>query len=121
MARATSPASWGRLSRCGSRQRRARRTRPLSAFDVESRWNEAALVRAHAVAPNLRESPVHHADLAEGAHHDVRRLQVAMDDATAVRVRERLADLLEDRDEAAEIDGWVRPVGEQRREGPAPY
>ena len=45
---------------------------------------------------HLGQAPVHHLDLAEAAHHDVRRLQVAVDHAPGVGVGHRLADLLED-------------------------
>ena len=48
-----------------------------------------------AFAEDLGESPVHDLDLAEGTDHDVGRLQVAVDDAAAVGVGDRLADLLE--------------------------
>ena len=40
----------------------------------------------------LREAPVDHDGLAELADQHVRRLEVAMDDALAVRVRERIGD-----------------------------
>ena len=45
---------------------------------------------------DLGQAPVHHLDLAEAAHHDVRRLQVAVDHASSVGVGHRLADGLED-------------------------
>jgi hypothetical protein len=43
----------------------------------------------------LRETPVHHQHLAVVAEHDVLGLQIAVDDALAVREGERVADLLE--------------------------
>jgi hypothetical protein len=44
---------------------------------------------------HLGESPVHDLDLAEGAHHDVGGLEVAVDHPLAVGVGHRLAHLLE--------------------------
>ena len=49
---------------------------------------------------DLGQAPVHHLHLAERADHHVRGLQVAVDHAPRVRVGHRLADLLEDREEA---------------------
>ena len=47
---------------------------------------------------HLGEPPVHHLDFAEVAHHDIRRLEVAVDDAATMRIGHRLAHLLEDRE-----------------------
>ena len=52
-----------------------------------------------AAREHLREPPVEDLDLAERADHDVGGLQVAVDDAAAVRVGDRAADLLEDAEE----------------------
>ena len=48
-------------------------------------------------APVARQAPIEDDDLAEGAEHDVLRLEIAMDDAARVRERDRLADALEAR------------------------
>ena len=45
---------------------------------------------------SFREPPVHHEDAAEVVEHDVIGLEVAVDDALAVREGERVADFLED-------------------------
>ena len=45
-----------------------------------------------------RHAPVEHEHLAEAADHDVRRLEVAMDDAGRVRERDGLDDALEHRE-----------------------
>ena len=71
------------------------------------------LVGDSAPGEDLGQAPIHHLDLAEAAHHDVRRLQVAVDHAAGVRVRHRLADLLEDRQEAGQAVGRVRAALEQ--------
>ena len=52
-----------------------------------------------AARQDLRQAPVHHLDLAERAHHHVRRLQVAVDHAPGVGVSDGLGDRLEDRQE----------------------
>ena len=68
-------------------------------------------------AMHLGEAPVHDLHLAEGADHDVRRLEVAVDHAAGVGVGDRLADLLEDREEAApRSSAGVGPLVEQRGE-----
>ena len=43
-----------------------------------------------------REAPVHQVDLPEARHHDVLGLEIAVDDAAVVRVRDGVADLHED-------------------------
>jgi hypothetical protein len=48
--------------------------------------------RRRRLADHLRQPPVHDERLAERADHDVRRLQVAVDDPLRVRVADRLAD-----------------------------
>ena len=53
------------------------------------------------------------------ADHDVRRLQVAVDDPVGVGVGDRLADLLEHRHEPAAVGRRVGPVLEQVVEGAA--
>jgi hypothetical protein len=52
---------------------------------------------------HIGEPPVHDLDLAEGAHQDVARLEVAVDDPLAVRVRHRLARLLKDAQQARQV------------------
>ena len=69
---------------------------------------------------HLREAPVHDLHLAEGAHHDVAGLQVAVDDAAGVGVGHGLGDLLEDPEEAPEVGRRVGPTREQRGERLAP-
>ena len=55
------------------------------------------------------------------AHLDVRRLQIAMDDALLVRRFERLGDLLGDRQRLVEWDRAVRrSAGTDRRPRPVP-
>jgi hypothetical protein len=62
---------------------------------------------------HFAQSPVHDLDFAKRADHDVRRLEVAMDHSPRMRVGERLADLLEDGDEAAAIVAWIPPLCQQ--------
>ena len=56
-----------------------------------------------ALGEDLGEAPVHHLDLAEGADHHVRGLQVAVDHPPRVGIGDRLGDRLEDRQEAGEV------------------
>ena len=56
----------------------------------------------------LREPEVQHLDRAVGPHLDVRRLQIAMDDAVLVRRLERIGDLPRDRQRFVERN---RPRG----------
>jgi hypothetical protein len=58
-------------------------------------------------------------DLAELADHDVRRLQVPMDDPEGVGVGHRLADVLEDRYDSPPVGGRVRALPEQGGQGAA--
>ena len=69
---------------------------------------------------HLREAPVDDLHLAEGADHDVRGLEVAMDDAARMGVGDGLAHLLEDREEPAELVGRIGPFFQERRDGSAP-
>ena len=56
--------------------------------------------RAHRPAfHHLGESPIHHLDFAEGANHDVERLEIAVNHAAGVGVGQRLTELLEDFEE----------------------
>src|SRR5262249_13376533 len=57
------------------------------------------------------QPPVHELDFPEGTHHDVRGLQVPVDDLAGVGVGDRLADLGEDRDEPAAVGGFGRQQG----------
>ena len=59
---------------------------PLPAPTVVQGASSAVAERAQV----LRQAPVHDHGLAEGAHQDVGRLEVAVDDALAVRVGHRL-------------------------------
>ena len=45
-------------------------------------------------ADDARDAEVHHLDVAGGRHHQVRRLEIAMDDPGAVRVLERIEHLV---------------------------
>ncbi len=63
----------------------------------------------------FRDAPVHQVDLAEAADHDVRRLQVPVDDALVVGEREGLAELEEDlqaRGERLVLRQGLAPLGE---------
>ena len=71
------------------------------------------------VRQHFRQAPVHDLHLAEAAHHDVGRLQVAVDDVVRVGVGERLADLLEDGREPAALGRRVGPRLQQPVEGGA--
>ena len=62
---------------------------------------ERTIVRS-GVARGAREPPIHHEHLAIFAEHDVRGLQIAMDDSLAVRKCDRVAHLLENREQHAE-------------------
>ena len=78
-------------------------------------------VVGHAAAgQDLGQAPVHDLDLAEAADHDVRRLQVAVDHAAGVGVGHRLADLLEDRQEAGQVVAGVGAGLQQLRPGCGP-
>jgi hypothetical protein len=55
---------------------------------------------------DLREAPVHDLHLAEGAHHDVRRLEIAVNDVAAVGVGQGLSDLLEDAQQLGQAVSW---------------
>jgi hypothetical protein len=55
----------------------------------------------------LGKAPVHDLDLAEGADHHVRRLEVAVNDIVGVGKRDCLADLLEDRHETPALGRLV--------------
>jgi hypothetical protein len=57
----------------------------------------------HRRTQHLRQAPVHHLHFAERPHHHVRRLQVPVDDAPAVRVADRLADRFENPEQPAAI------------------
>ena len=52
---------------------------------------------AGGLVQHFRQAPVHELDFAERTHHDVRRLDVAVDDAMGVGEAERLGDALDDR------------------------
>ena len=52
-----------------------------------------AVVAALRVGDDARDAPVEHVDLAVVAEHDVRRLEIAMDDAARVRELDREADV----------------------------
>ena len=67
---------------------------------------ERCLVRScHSFRPpnDLGEAPVHNERLAVGAEHDVARFQVAVQDAAAVRVGNRVADVHETAQEPAKL------------------
>ena len=58
-------------------------------------WRGARRAPGRGAGQHLGQPPVHDLDLAEGADHDVGRLQVAVDHAPAVGEADRLADLRE--------------------------
>ena len=87
---------------------------PLRTVAITVSWTELrhSLVGDASGGQHLGQAPVHHLDLAEGAHHHVRGLQIAVDHAAGMRIRHRLAYLLEDAEEAREfVVGWVQPTG----------
>ena len=65
---------------------------------------------------DLGQPPVHHLDLAEGPHHDVGRLEVAVDHPLGVGIRHRLRHLQGDGQQAGPIGRRVGPFAEDRRE-----
>ena len=72
------------------------------------------LVGHPAPREDLGQAPVDHLDLAERADHDVGRLQVAVDDASGVRIGHRLTDLLEHREEPpALLPGLARSLSSE--------
>ena len=72
------------------------------------------------VGQDLGEAPVHHLDLAEAADHHVRRLQVTVEDAPGVGIRDRLANLLEDPQEPRQVLRRIGPLLQECIEGPPP-
>ena len=70
-----------------------------------------------AVPEHLAHPPVDDLHLTERADHHVGRLEVAVHDAAGVGIGHRLADALEDREEAAPIAGRRGAVGELLRQG----
>ena len=82
---------------------------------------EHPLLVGHApLVEHLGQAPIHDLHLAERPDHDVRRLQVPVDDPSAVGVGHRLADLLEDREELHPILIRAPARLQQRRQGAAP-
>jgi hypothetical protein len=71
------------------------------------------------LAQHLGHTPVHDLDLAEGAHHHVGWLQVSVDHSLAVGIADRLAHLLEHRQEPAAVAARLRPFVQQLLQGPA--
>ena len=78
-----------------------------------------ALVDHGRRAQDLGQAPVHHLHFAEAADHHVVGLEVAMDHAPGVRIGHRLADRLEDREEAGPVVHAVAARLEQGGEGVA--
>ncbi len=76
----------------------------------------ALLVRDSAAAQHFRETPVDDLHLAEGAHHDVRGLQVTVEHALAVRVGDGLTHRFEDREQPPAVVGRRLPLLEERGE-----
>ena len=68
---------------------------------------------------HLGQAPVHHEDLAKAADHDIRGLQVAVDDTPDVSVGHRQADLLEDAQEPRLLLSRARAVRQQNSQGAA--
>jgi hypothetical protein len=99
----------------GRRPQHRPRLRPRAA-----RRRRGETGHRRAVGPGrLGQPPVHDLDLAELAHHDVGRLQVAVDDAARVGERHRLTDLLEDGQEARQVGRGAGPLPEELGEGAA--
>ena len=67
---------------------------------------------------HLGQAPVHHLHLTEAADHHVGRLEVAVDDTPGVGVGHRLADLLEDPQEARQVLRRIGPLLQDCLEGP---
>ncbi len=78
------PAAFGAVVAPGS---------ALSAGTLRPDHRRLTVVFTLPAAQVLGEAPVHDLHLTEGAHHDVGRLQVAVDDAPAVREAHRLTNL----------------------------
>ena len=74
------------------------------------------LVGDAALGQDLGQAPVHHLHLAEGPHHDVGRLEVAVDHPLGVGIRQRLRHLQGDGQQARPIGRRVGPLAEDRRE-----
>ena len=68
---------------------------------------------------DLGKAPVHDLHLTVAAHQHVRGFQVAMDHAPGVRVRHRLADLLEDLQQSTTLLLELATGLQQRRQGVA--
>ena len=66
---------------------------------------------------NLRHTPVHHRHDAKISHHDVGRLEIAMDHPSPVRGGDRLAYLQEDSQQARQVGRAVLTVGQDVLEG----
>ncbi len=66
---------------------------------------------------HLRQSPDHHLNLAKAADHDIRGLQVAVDDTSVVGVGHRQADLLEDPYKPRLFVLRTRALRQQSRQG----
>jgi hypothetical protein len=62
---------------------------------------------------HLGQAPVHHLHLAERPHHDVRRLQVAVDHSLGVGVRQRLGDLQGDGQQPRPVRRRVGALGQE--------
>ena len=88
----------------------------LRLVPIRSRAGPAAL--RPVTGQHLGQAPVHHLDLAEAPHHDVRRLQVAMDHPPGVRIGHRLADRLEDPHQVRQVAGRAVASGHQLGERP---
>ena len=75
------------------------------------------LVGDAALGQHLGQAPVHDLHLAERPDHDVGRLQVAVDHALGVGVRQRLATCKAIAQEARPVRRRVGALGQQRRQG----
>ena len=84
--------------------RRAERSRRRSVPSSSASTSPASRRALACRSSDARDAPVEHVDLAEVAEHDVRRLEIAMDDAARVRELDREADV-DERAQAAAAAG----------------
>jgi hypothetical protein len=75
-----------------------------------SRWPAFSSSATPPRGNTLASPPVHHLHLAEGTHHHVGGLQVAVDHTPGMRVGDGLGDRLEDGEDAGAIVGGLFPI-----------
>jgi hypothetical protein len=69
------------------------------------------------VPTEFREAPIHDLHFAEGPHHDVQRLEIAVEDAPTVSIADGMGNGLEDRDVPAPLVRHVRSGLQQLVQG----